>query len=853
MLGRWARWDFVLVIVLAFAVADPASAQTATEADKLDAEVVRLYQAGKYADAIPIAQRALLLREQALGLDHPNVAIALNNLARLYGDQGHYAEAEPLYKRALAISEQALGPDHPNVATALNNLAALYWAQGRYGEAEPLYQRTITSLEKALGPDHPAVAIALNNLAELYQSQGRYAEAEPLYQRTIMILEKALGSDHPNVAAALNNLARLYFAQSDWVRAADLWRRGTNVSVRRAQRDTNDLGHTLTGRKKGETEQQSANFRFLVKAVYRLASQGPAADAGLASEMFQTAQWAAVSEAAASLSQMAARQAKGGGALAGLVRERQDLVGEWQTRDKLLTTARSQRADKRNAGAETALADRLSAIDARMAEIDRTLIRDFPDYATLASPQPLAVAEVQALLSGDEAVLLFLDTPEWQPAPDESFIWVVTRTEFRWLRSDLGTRALTERIVALRCGLDATLWDEGLARGSAETCKAALGAVPRTESVKVGDKSETVKVLPFDLARAHDLYQALLGPAEDLIKGKRLIIVPSGPLTSLPLNVLVTEPPTSAIPSQLADYRGVAWLGARTAITVLPAVASLKALRQFARTSHAAKPYLGIGNPLLDGPQDDPQWGAYYKQQAQLARDRQHCSESVSQRFAAAVARPLATFAGLFRGPQTDIEEVRQWAPLPETTDELCAVSRRLGVPESEILLGTDATETKLKALSEQGRLVDYAILHFATHGALTGEVTGSAEPGLILTPPPAGTTDPQALERDDGFLTASEIATLKLDADSVGPGARVLLCRGPHPARVALGGGLGRGRPAHDAGLRRTQGEPQNGARRGLAAIDERADREGFARASSSRPMGAVHGGRRRRALEWD
>ena len=70
--------------------------------------------------------------------------------------------------------------------------------------------------------------------------------------------------------------------------------------------------------------------------------------------------------------------------------------------------------------------------------------------------------------------------------------------------------------------------------------------------------------------------------------------------------------------------------------------------------------------------------------------------------------------------------------------------------------------------MSEKGRLADYAILHFATHGALTGQVQGSAEPGLILTPPAKGTSDAAALERDDGFLTASEIATLKIDADWV-------------------------------------------------------------------------------------
>ena len=73
-------------------------------------------------------------------------------------------------------------------------------------------------------------------------------------------------------------------------------------------------------------------------------------------------------------------------------------------------------------------------------------------------------------------------------------------------------------------------------------------------------------------------------------------------------------------------------------------------------------------------------------------------------------------------------------------------------MPESEILLGAEATETALKALSEQGRLADYRILHFATHGALAGEVKGSAEPGLILTPP--------SKEAQDATLAAVRRAT---------------------------------------------------------------------------------------------
>ncbi len=54
----------------------------------------------------------------------------------------------------------------------MNDLARLYWQQGRYAEAEPLYKRSLAIQEKALGPDDPAVAMDLNNLALLYDEQG---------------------------------------------------------------------------------------------------------------------------------------------------------------------------------------------------------------------------------------------------------------------------------------------------------------------------------------------------------------------------------------------------------------------------------------------------------------------------------------------------------------------------------------------------------------------------------------------------------------------------------------------------------------------------------------------------------
>jgi hypothetical protein len=96
--------------------------------------------------------------------------------------------------------------------------------------------------------------------------------------------------------------------------------------------------------------------------------------------------------------------------------------------------------------------------------------------------------------------------------------------------------------------------------------------------------------LPFDLARAHALYKGLFGEVEDQIKGKQLFIVPSGALNALPLQVLVTEKPAEALPATSAGYAEAAWLGTRNALTVLPAVASLKALRAHANPIRATNP-----------------------------------------------------------------------------------------------------------------------------------------------------------------------------------------------------------------------------------------------------------------------
>ena len=260
---------------------------------------------------------------------------------------------------------------------------------------------------------------------------------------------------------------------------------------------------------------------------------------------------------------------------------------------------------------------------------------------------------------------------------------------------------------------------------------------------------EKNEALPFDLNGSHVLYQALLGQFEALIRGMHLLIVPSGPLTQLPFQVLVIKPPTSG------DHRAIAWLAREHAVTVLPAVSSLKALRRGGKPSTAPMPMIGFGNPLLDGPD------GRYAGRAKLAREKQRC-QAGSERMAALAglrggAQRIETPSGL-----ADVPHIKMQVPLPETADELCAVAQDVRADARDIHLGAQATEREIKRLSASGELAKYRMVHFATHGVLAGQLDGTREPGLILTPPDKATED------DDGYLSASEIANLKLDADWV-------------------------------------------------------------------------------------
>ena len=243
------------------------------------------------------------------------------------------------------------------------------------------------------------------------------------------------------------------------------------------------------------------------------------------------------------------------------------------------------------------------------------LSTDFPDYVELSKPDALDVSEVQTLLADDEA-LVVVDTVD-DGAGD--YIWAVTRAGAEWHGLDTKPGEIAEIVSGLRSNLD-----------------------PQEGAL-------------VDLNEAHRLYNLTLGRISESLAGKRhLIFVINGAMTSLPPHVLVTADPKG---KDLAD---VEWLINRYAVTVLPAVSSLKVLRSKFAAARGGKPIRAYADPLFS-----PETG------------------TANTRLA---SRGFGTF---FRSNRlADVRELSGALPrLPETADEARAVAHSLGGSDSDVIL----------------------------------------------------------------------------------------------------------------------------------------------------------------------
>jgi tetratricopeptide (TPR) repeat protein len=173
---------------------------------------------GDYRQAESLYKQAIEADETKYGAENPQVAEALEFLARLYRDKNAFPietkeSAEPIFQRILSIRQKTFGEDSPEAAETVSDLALLYYYEQKPEMGESFAARALPIEEKTLGPDDLQVSLTLNRLGLCQGELHKFADAEKSLTRALAIREKRLPPGDAWIAISVGNLADVYRAE----------------------------------------------------------------------------------------------------------------------------------------------------------------------------------------------------------------------------------------------------------------------------------------------------------------------------------------------------------------------------------------------------------------------------------------------------------------------------------------------------------------------------------------------------------------------------------------------------------------------------------------------------------------
>lgn len=733
---------------------------------------------GNYDESIAWNEKALDAREFALGPEHPDVALELANYGGILVRIGDYAGAIRLLERAIAIHRRNSGADPTKLAWALTNMALARSGAGQHAEAirlaaegrtlvarnpafAPLdraqfeealayvlmqkgdlvsarnyWRRALTLREGALAADHPEIARVCAELADVERRLGHMTSADRLLRRAMLIYAKT-SRDLPGWSDAEQKRSMLLYQRGDAPGAL-----AALLTAQRADREkVRAIARTLPERQALRFAATHASGRDLL-----LTLAGADTSARTAADIWDDV----MSGRSLVLDEMAGRlrlsQLMGGTVVDSLRGELID-AGAWLAH--LMTT------DEPPARPERASAE-LEAARARYDAAERSLALASLEFRRQAERPAPTLEALRAARPPNGAVVAFAryaEAPRRAGAPEPG--------PARYLAFVLPADQATPRVVPLgpAAPIDSLVatWRSELTTGAlrhnrtpeaaAQACQAAGRAVRRV---------------------LWDPLRVVLGPAE------RVFLVPEGPLHLVNF---------AALPGDDGRYlvEGAAVLHVVTTERDLLAPAAKASGRGLLAVGGAAFDSLGVAGS------------------AELARSSAEGAETAGDGGEAAPA--TATFRGARNGCPR-FQDLR-FAPLAGSLNEITALAQgwntatpgRAGEPATAVS-GRRASEEMVKRAAPGHR-----VLHLATHGfyldaecrdggaAASG---GRGIGGLVSSRPPrqdkhaappaatpldlnpfhlsgvalagANLRAEAGAERDDGILTAEELAVMNLD-----------------------------------------------------------------------------------------
>lgn len=394
-----------------------------------------------------------------------------------------------------------------------------------------------------------------------------------------------------------------------------------------------------------------------------------------------------------------------------LIRRQQDMIKQLA----VIRQLKHQGGAYDAVGVETmaSLTQKIESIETSVTNLTNSVRTAIPDYDKIVGSKSFKISQVIMALEPDEAIISLVSGHR------ESYLWVITADG---------------RISARKIAKTKQDWNNDV-------------LVIRENLEVPGGRLSNIST--FNTAAVYKLYGDLLQPLEShWSPAKHLIFVTDNDLATIPMGMMLSEDVSTPVKDGLlfAELKDLPWLIRTHATSMVPSVTSLTLLRQGRSTQNNRLAFFGVGDPVfskLDAA----------SRSVEVADAGINTSRSVD----GFSLRAISTTRKLDRAAFARLPR------LADTADEIIAIANIVGADQQrDLLIGSKATESNIRDLSASGRLRQYRILSFATHGLIPGDLDGLLSPALALSVPLG---DPKG-DWDDGLLTAEEIMELDLDAD---------------------------------------------------------------------------------------
>jgi CHAT domain-containing protein/Tfp pilus assembly protein PilF len=661
---------------------------------------------------------------QALKLKAGEAKI-LRHIGKIHQMLGQWERAIDFYERALVNIREA-GEGSKAEALILHDTGMSYSSLGKKREALKYYEQVLFRYE-ALG-DAVQEAIALNDIAAIHESLSEFDKALDYFKRALDIDQKLKIKD--DEATVLNNIGAVYRSLRQDELALNYYNQA--LSLRRVIKDKPGEALTL------------ANIASTEKRLGRLDNAQSHIDASLRTteslrqKIFGMEQrvsyFATIQQDYALyvdiLMQLHAQRPSGGYHKEALyVFERAtargilDLLAEARinirhnTGEKLLTQAvKLQKLINDLSSEQTALlskdhseadavsiAKRLADTIAQHEETIAQIRFISPRYAALAQPQPLTSSAIQEQVVDRNTLLL-----EYALGEEHSYLWAVTPT------------SITSHQLPPRAEIEAA------ARAVRELL---IERQNKPDETKAQYQARMARVAESDAnywAQAAALSQMLIGPVASQLGAKRLLVVAPGALQYLPFAALPIPQGDGKTPENENQPKTFTPLIVEHEIINMPSASALAVLRrETAGRRPAPKEVALLADPVFD-PNDE--------RADHAGRDKTTSQNSKS----------------------TEPGQSRRFSRLRYTRAEAESILKMTPKATSLRAVGFQAD----KPTAVDGKLGQYRIVHFATHGLLDDQRPELS--GVVMS-----LMDKEGRPQD-GFLRLHEVYNLQLPVELV-------------------------------------------------------------------------------------